>query len=333
MVQSRSGENIAPRASEFILLVAAVMVLLHSTSAAQTKTVHEGDARPGAAPAVLAAGMAQPLKTYHNRSLRDVDAVGNRDVGCNHGPGSQYPLEAQIEMGRSDAQEVETTSRLITDPVITGYVNRVGQNLVRNSDAQVRFTFKIISTGDVNAFSLPGGFIFVDSGLILATENEAELAAVISHEIAHVAACHAAQEMASEEGTDLASLPLVFRLVARHITRNTAYLPPARTFESDADLLALEYLYKTGYDPWALPAFFETTMAIQKQKPGSGGKTFEPDAQITDRIKKTRQEINTLLPPTPEYKVDSSDFQEIKLRLAELEKQPQNALGRPRPIR
>ncbi len=322
MVQSRSGENIAARASEFILLVAAVMVLLHNTSAAQTKAVPEGDVGAGATPAVLAAGMAQPLKTYHNGSIRDVGAVGNRDVGCNHGPGSQYPLEAQIEMGRSDAQAVETTSKLITDPVITGYVNRIGQNLVRNSDAQVRFTFKIISTGDVNAFSLPGGFIFVDSGLILATENEAELAAVISHEIAHVAACHAAQEMASEEVTDLASLPLIFRLVARHITRNTAYLPPARTFESDADLLALEYLYKTGYDPRALPAFFETTMAIQKQRPGSGGKAFEPDAQITDRIKKTKQEINTLLPPILEYKVDSSDFQEIKLRLAVIEKQP-----------
>lgn len=333
MVQNRSGENIAARVSTFVLFSAAVLVLLQITSTAQTNAVHPSDSHTATTSALLAPGMAQPLKTYHDRSIRDVGAVGNRDVGCNHGPGSQYPLEAQVEMGRSEAQEVETTSKLITDPVITGYLNRIGQNLVSNSDAQVRFTFKIISTGDVNAFSLPGGFIFVDSGLILATENEAELAAVISHEIAHVAACHAAQEMASEEVTDLASLPLIFRLVARHITRNTAYLPPARSFESDADLLALEYLYKTGYDPWALPAFFETALAIQKQKPGSRDKAFEPEAQIADRIQKTRQEINTLLPPTPEYKVDSSDFQEIKLRLAELEKRPQNALGRPRPIR
>ncbi len=333
MIRSRRGGDIATQASEFVLFAAAALILLQNPSAAQTNAPRETAARPGITSATLAAGRAQPRKTYHDGSIRDVGAVGHRDIGCSHGLGSQYSLQAQVEMGRSDAQKVETTSKLITDPVITGYVDRIGQNLVRNSDAQVRFSFKIIATGDVNAFSLPGGFIFVDSGLILAAENEAELAAVISHEIAHVAACHAAQEMASEEVNDLASLPLIFRLVARHITRNTAYLPPAGSFESEADLLALEYLYKTGYDPWALPAFFETTVAIQKQRPGSRGKAFEPDAQIADRIKKTQQEIKALLPPTPQYKVDSSDFQEIKLRLAEVEKQPQNALGRPRQIR
>lgn len=332
MVQNRSGENIAARAAKFILLVLTILGLLLSISAAQNNPVPAGDTRAGTASPFLAAG-AQPLKTYHDRSIRDVGAIGNRDIGCNHGPGSQYTLEAQIEMGWSDAQEVETTSQLITDPVITGYVNRIGRNLVRNSDAQIQVTFKIISTGDINAFSLPGGFIFVDSGLILAAENEAELAAVMAHEIAHVAACHAAQQMANEETTNLTSLPLVFRLLARHITRNTVYLPPVGSFESEADFLAVEYLYKTGYDPQALPAFLGTARSIQKQKFGNRGKAFEPDAQITDRVKRTQQEINSLLPPAAEYKVDTSDFQEIRLRLAAMEKQPQNALGRPRPIR
>ena len=317
MVQSRPGGNVAARPSEFVFFVAAVLVLLQSTSVSQTYSAHE--ARPGIPSTTLAAGMIQPLKTYHDGSLRDIAAIGKRDIGCTHGLGSQYSLETQIEMGRSDAQAVETTSKLITDPVISQYLNRIGQNLVRNSDAQVRFTFKIIATGDINAFSLPGGFIFVDSGLILAADNEAELAAVISHEIAHVAACHAAQQMANEEAANLASMPLIFRLIAHHIARDTVYLPPDRSFESDADLLAVEYLYKTGYDPQALPAFFEMAKVIRKQKRASRGEAFGPDAQITDRIKKARQVIATMLPPAPQYEVDSSEFQEIKMRLAELE--------------
>lgn len=262
--------------------------------------------------------MAQPLKIYHDGSIRDINAVGNRDVGCAHGLDRRYSLEAQIAMGRSHAQEPERASQLVTDPVITQYVTRIGQNLVRSSDAQVRFTFKIIATDDVNAFSLAAGFIFVDSGLILAVDDEAELAAVISHEIAHVAACHGAQEMAREEAAHSVAMPLIFRLAARHINPKTLDLAPARSFESDADFLAIQYLYKAGYDPQALSAFLEKVKAIQDQRPGRRGKDFESDAQIADRIKRTQQEISTLLPLAPEYNVDTSDFQEVKVRLGEM---------------
>lgn len=315
MIQRRLSGNIAIRASEPILLVVMIMVLLQSVSAGQNNAVQETNTRSGANPATLAA-MAKPLKTCHG--IRDVCAVGKRDIGCSRGLGSRYSLEAQIEMGRSYAQEVETTFKLIIDPVITEYVNRIGQNLVRNSDAQVRFTIKIIETDDVNAFSLPGGFLFVDSGLILAVDNEAELAGVMSHEIAHVAACHAAQEMAREElGTNLVAMPVIFRLLLRQLTLNT--VEPTRSFESEADFLAIEYLYKAGYDPQALSSFFEKLKAMEKQKPGSLTKALESHPHMADRIKRNQQEINKLLPPAAEYKVDTSDFQEIKTRLFELE--------------
>ena len=124
--------------------------------------------------------------------------------------GNWYSLEKQIEMGRSYAAQVESTTKLITDPIIQEYVNRIGQNLVRNSDAQVPFTIKVIDTDDVNAFALPGGFFYVDSGLILAADNEAELAGVMSHEIAHVAACHLARENTRGQLMQLASIPLIF---------------------------------------------------------------------------------------------------------------------------
>ena len=316
MVPSRLSGQLALRASEFVIAL-SLLVLLQGISPAQDEAV-KSESLPGAVAAGRALGMAQPLKTYHDGSIRGISAVGTRDVGCARGPGSRYSLQEQAVVGRSDAQKVETTSKLIADPVITSYVNRIGQNLVRNSDARVPVAFKVIKTGDVNAFSLPGGSIFVHSGLILAADDEAQLAAVIAHEIAHVAACHGAQEMAAEELANVASVPRIFRLTARHLAMNTVYLPSAG-LEADADFLAIQYLYKAGYDPQALTAFLEKARASQKQGRGAPDKAFDSDAQLADRIKRARREISTLLPPASEYKVDTSDFQQIKLRLTELE--------------
>lgn len=316
MVPSRLGTTVAPRTPEFVLAL-TILVLLQGFAAAQDKAVRS-EVVPGANTATPAAGMAQPLKTYRDGSIRDISAVGTRDVGCARGMGSRYSLQAQAEVGRLDATAVETTSTLITDSAVSDYVNHIGRNLVRNSDARVPVAFKIVDTRDVNAFSLPGGFIFVDSGLILAADDEAQLAAVIAHEIAHVAACHGAQEMAAEELVNGASVPPIFRLTARHLAVNTVYLPPAGRLEADADFLAIQYLYKAGYDPLALSAFLEKAKALQKQKPGSRSEGFG-SAQLADRIKKNQREISTLLPPAPEYKVDTSDFQDMKLRLIKLQ--------------
>ena len=291
------------------------VVLLQSVSPAQNNAVQETDTRSSGANSATLPAMGTPLKTCNG--IRDVCAVGKQDIGCNRGLGSRYSLEAQIEMGRSYARQVETTFKLITNPAITEYVNRIAQNLVRNSDAQVRFTIKIIETNEVNAFSLPGGFLFVDSGLILAADTEEELAGVMSHEIAHVAACHAAQKLAREELTNLGSIALMFRLLLRQITLNT--VEATRSFESEADFLAIGYLYKSGYDPQDLSSVFQKLKAMEKQMPGSLTMAFESHPPMTDRIKRTQQEINKLVPPAAEYKVDTSDFQEMKKRLIELE--------------
>jgi predicted Zn-dependent protease len=285
------------------------------------------------APAVLtpAAPATEPLpkaaKTYHDGSLRDIDAIGNRKVGCDRGLGNWYSLEKQIEMGRGYAQQVESTTKLISDPEITEYINRIGQNLVRNSDAQVPFTIKVVDTDDINAFALPGGFFYVDSGLILAADNEAELAGVMSHEIAHVAACHLARENTRGQLMQLASIPLIFvgggiGYAAQSLASLAipmGFLKFARSFEAEADFLGVEYLYRAGYDPQALTSFFEKIKAMEKHKPGTLAKTFETHPQTPDRIAKTQQEINTLLPPEPLYKLDTSEFQDIKTRLAQLE--------------
>ncbi|SRR5581483_1471790 len=269
----------------------------------------------------------RPVKAYHDGSIRDLGAIGNRNVGCNKGFGNWYSVDSQIRMGKEYSLEVEQSSKLINDPVITEYVNRIGQNLVRNSDAQVPFTIKVLDSDVVNAFALPGGFFYVNSGLILAADNEAELAGVMAHEIAHVAACHVARENTRGQLMNLASIPLIF--VGGGIgyaVRNVAgigvpmgFLKFSRGFESEADFLGLEYLYKTGYDPQAFTAFFEKVQAMEKKKPGTLAKAFDTHPQTPDRLAKSQQEIQTLLPPSPQYKLDTSEFQEVKARLAQLQ--------------
>lgn len=264
---------------------------------------------------------------FHGAAINDLDAIGNRNVGCNKGFGNWYSLEKQIAMGKQFADQVEQSSKLIQDPVINEYINRIGQNIVRNSDARVPFTIKVIDSDDPNAFALPGGFFFVNSGLILAADNESELAGVMAHEIGHVAACHAAREATRGNLANLATIPLIFvggpigyaAYEAAGLAVPATFMKFSRNFESQADYLGVEYAYKSGYDPEGMVSFFEKISALQKKKPGFITKAFETHPQTPDRIEKTQHEIATILPPKPEYVVDTSEFEQVKARLAALE--------------
>ncbi|HET7442832.1 MAG TPA: M48 family metallopeptidase [Terriglobales bacterium] len=263
----------------------------------------------------------------HTGGRGDVDAVGNRNVGCSKGVGNWYSVEKQIAMGKAYAQQVESSVKLVQDPVVTEYVNRIGQNLVRNSDAQVPFTIKVIDSDDINAFALPGGFFYVNSGLILAADEEAELAGVMAHEIAHVAACHAARENTRGNLMNLASIPLIFvggaigyvGYQAAGLALPMTFLHFSRGFESEADYLGLQYMYKSGYDPNAFIAFFEKVQAQEKKKPGTLSKAFSTHPQTPDRISKSQDEIEHILPARVQYVVTTSEFDDVKARLAALE--------------
>ena len=270
---------------------------------------------------------ADPDSVKHNGGKQDVEAVGNRNVGCNRGLGNWYSVEKQIAMGKSYAQQVESTVKLVQDPVITEYVNRIGQNLVRNSDSQVPFTIKVIDSDEINAFALPGGFFYVNSGLILAADEEAELAGVMAHEIAHVAACHAARENTRGNLMNMASIPLIFvgggigyaGYEAAGLALPMTFMKFSRNFEAEADYLGLQYMYKTGYDPQAFISFFEKLKAKEKKKPGFWDKTFASHPQTPDRIGKSQEEIARILPARNQYVVSTSEFDEVKARLAALE--------------
>jgi beta-barrel assembly-enhancing protease len=230
-------------------------------------------------------------------------------------------------MGKQYAQQVESSVKLIQDPTVTEYVNRVGQNLVRNSDAQVPFTIKVIDSDDINAFALPGGFFYVNSGLILAADEEAELAGVMAHEIAHVAACHAARENTRGNLMQMASIPLIFvggaigyaGYEAMGLALPMTFLHFSRGFEAEADYLGLQYMYKSGYDPQAFISFFEKVQAQEKKKPGTLAKAFSTHPQTPDRIAKSQEEIATILPARPQYMVSTSEFDDVKSRLAAIE--------------
>jgi predicted Zn-dependent protease len=223
--------------------------------------------------------------------------------------------------------QVEQSAKLVQDPVVNEYVNRIGQNLVRNSDAKVPFTIKVIDSDEINAFALPGGFFYVNSGLVLAADNESELAGVMAHEISHVCARHATRQMTRAQLANFASIPLIFVgggigyavSSAASLALPLTFLSFSRGFEAEADYLGVEYMYKTGYDPESFIAFFEKIQAKEKKKPGSLAKAFATHPQTPDRIAKSQEEINHILPPRPEYVVDTSEFQEVKARLAAIE--------------
>jgi predicted Zn-dependent protease len=269
---------------------------------------------------------ADPDKVKHDGGKSDVDAIGNRKMG-GRGLGNWYSIESDIKMGKQYSQMVDSTSKFVSDPVVTEYVNRLGQNLVRNSDAQVPFTFKIIDSDVVNAMSLPGGFVYVDSATILAADGEAELAGVMAHEIAHVCARHATRQLTRAQYANFATIPLIFvgggigyaAYQAAGLALPITFLSFQRGFEAEADYLGLQYMYKAGYDPQSFVAFFEKLQAMEKKKPGTLAKTFASHPQTPDRIAASQNEIEKILPAKAEYTVTTSEFDDVKSRLASLE--------------
>jgi hypothetical protein len=265
-------------------------------------------------------------KVKHNGTKSDVDAIGNRKVG-GRGMGNWYSLETEIRMGKQYAMQVEQGVKLVQDPVVTEYINRIGQNLVRNSDAQVPFSIKVIDSDEVNAFALPGGFFYVNSGLILAADEEAELAGVMAHEIAHVAARHMTRQMTRAQWANIGTIPLIFIggglgygiYEAAGLGLPLTFMKFQRNFEAEADYLGLQYMYKTGYDPQAFISFFEKIQAKEKKKPGTLAKAFASHPQTPDRIEKSQQEIATILPARAQYVVSTSEFDDVKSRLSTIE--------------
>jgi beta-barrel assembly-enhancing protease len=288
--------------------------------------------------ACLAVLTMLPTGSFAEDKKNDPDEIGNRDVGKGV---NFWSLEKEIALGKQLANEVERQAKIVDDPVIAEYVNRVGQNLVRNSDAKVPFSIKVLDSEDVNAFALPGGYFFVNSGLILKADSESELAGVMAHEIAHVAARHGTRQATRGQLINIATIPLLFvGGWAGYAVRQGAslaipmgFLAFTRGMEREADYLGLQYMYKAGYDPTSFVDFFEKIQTMEKRKPGSVAKVFSTHPMTDDRIAASQNEIQKILGAKPEYVVNTSEFNDVKARLYSLHNRRKVDKGKDDPSR
>jgi len=258
----------------------------------------------------------------------DVNAIGTRNIG-GRGVMNWFSTDWEIRVGKQYSMEIERSAHLITDPVIVEYVNRIGQNLVKNSDAKVPFTIKVIDSDEINAMALPGGFFYVNSGLIMNCDEESELAGVMAHEISHVVAHHAARQQTKGYMAEIATIPIMILTEgtwtgygiyeASQLAIPMSFLMFSRADEAEADYLGVQYMYKAGYDPQSFVTLFEKLDALEKHKPGALSKAFADHPQTPDRIANSEDEIATILPPKPEYIVTTSEFDDVKERLARIE--------------
>ena len=283
--------------------------------------------------ALLASGADQQTK---KSPKDDPSQIGDREIGkCLN----FYSIEKEIGLGKQLAEEVARQSKLNQDPMVGEFINRLGQNLVRNSDAKLAFTFKVVDDDVPNAFALPGGFVFVNTGLIKLASEEAELAGAMAHEIAHVAARHMTCQATKGQIVSIASIPAGILLPgglggyaarrAMGVGAQTAFLKLSRGAETEADYLGTQYLYAAGYDPMGEISIFEKLESLRRKKAGALDRILSTHPMDADRIDRTQKEIEKILPAKAEYVVNTSEYMGIRERVIGVAKTPAGNEDRP----
>ncbi len=297
--------------SRSILLAVGLMVCLLGTAFAQSKDQAKPQAPTKSIPSALS-------------NKENPELIGKRDI--NKGQLNFYSLDKEVALGRRISAEVDREAKFVDDPIIVEYINRVGQNLVLHSDSKVPFTIKVMDADEINAFALPGGFFYVNKGLILAAENEAELAGPMAHEIAHVAARHGVEQDTKGQLVQYGMIPLyIFGggwtgyaiQQGLGLAIPLGFLKFSRGAEEEADMLAVQYLWASGYDPNAMTSFFEKLQTKEKKKPGTIAKIFSTHPLVDDRIDKVKA-LLTRFPDRSEYTINTSDFNRVKSRLVSI---------------
>ena len=275
----------------------------------------------------LGAGEELRVKEESAKKLdkkKDPAEIGDRNVTGRFN--NLYSVDKEISLGRQLSIEVHKQARIVDDPIVADYINRLGQTLARNSDVTFPVSFTLIEADDINAFTLPGGFVFINTGMFRLSDNEAELASVLAHELGHAAARHATRQATRTDLIAAATIPLAvfggwMGLLVRpaaSILEPMALFHFSREFETEADLLGVEYLWKSGYDPDASVDMFERVESTERRQPGSVSKLFRTHPLTADRIEKTQNNINQLLPSRDEYVLNTSEYEEVRARLNEL---------------
>jgi predicted Zn-dependent protease len=271
---------------------------------------------------LVLAAVSTHVTAFAGDKKKDPARIGDRNVskGLNF-----YTLDQEMALGKQLSIEVEKEAKIVDDPILSEYINRLGQNLARNSDVTFPVTFKLIEADEINAFTLPGGYVFINTGLLELSGNEAELASAIAHEIGHAAARHATRQASRDKLLSIGTLPLAVlggpaaRLAVNAATP-MAFMRFSREFETEADLLGIQYLWKSGYDPTASIDLFEALESTEKREPGNVSRLFRTHPLTPDRIEKTQKNIDKLLPARAQYVINTSEYEDIRSRLEELSK-------------
>jgi beta-barrel assembly-enhancing protease len=282
-------------------------------------------------PALLLTALSLPAADRKDGRKRDPNEIGGRNVakGLN-----RYSIAQELALGKQLSIEVRKEARVIDDAIVSEYINRLGQNLARHSDVTFPVSFTLLEGDEINAFTLPGGFVFVNTSVLKLSDNEAELASVLAHELGHAAARHATRQETRNEIISVGTIPLIFLggwggFAARQaamLAAPMAFFHFSREFETEADLLGIQYLWKAGYDPNASIDMFERVESTERKQPGTVSKLFRTHPLTPDRIEKTQKNIDELLPSRPEYVLNTSEYEDVRARLTELahERKPES---------
>jgi predicted Zn-dependent protease len=272
---------------------------------------------------LLMAAVSLQVPAFSKDKKKDPNQIGERNVskGLNF-----YSLDQELALGKQLSIEVQKQAKIVDDPIVSEYVNRLGQNLARNSDVTFPVTFKLIESDEINAFTLPGGYVFINTGLLKLSGNEAELASAIAHEIGHAAARHATRQASRNQLVGAGTIPLVLfggpaGIAARQAVNAAlpmAFMKFSREFETEADQLGLQYLWKSGYDPNASIDLFEALESTEKRQPGSVSKLFRTHPLTPDRIEKTQKNIEMMLPAREAYVINTSEYEDVRARVEAL---------------
>ncbi|RNC65290.1 MAG: peptidase M48 [Desulfuromonadales bacterium] len=230
-------------------------------------------------------------------------------------------IEQEKELGAKFAVEIEKQYPVYNDPEAQRYVDKLGRRLLTGArEVSFDYVFKVVKDDSVNAFAIPGGRLYVHTGLLKAAQSETEVAAVMAHEIGHAVARHGTRQMTQQYGYSLVlSLvlgqnPNMLAQLAGELFGKAGMLSYSRDFENQADFLGVETMAKTGYNPEGMVSFFQKLEAMSQRSPSTFTQFFSSHPLTSERIQRVQAEIRTLPPRTYPF-IDNTEFQRVKARL------------------
>lgn len=241
--------------------------------------------------------------------------------GVNKGDFNIMSLEDEWRLGQQLSTDISRQMPLVNDQQALAYVNRVGRDIVSRTEmAQLPWQFHIVKDPEINAFNIPGGHVYVTTGLLDAAANASEFAGVMAHEISHGVSRHGTEQLSKAYGLEmvagilLGQNPAVYKQILAQIVGTGALASFSRSAEDEADTLGTRYMYDAGYDPRGMVTMFQKLIQTRKGKPGSVDKFFSTHPLTEDRIKDVTKQIQSL-PPKSGLRSDDAEYQAIRRRV------------------